>query len=83
MSVCYKKYENKPKEWHPATKLLKKVFRIRIHIDFCRLDPYPDPGGQKKTTKKIEEVKKFHVVKSWMFSFQGVKASAVPVLGRP
>ncbi len=30
----------------------------------------PDPGGQKLPTK-IEKVKKFQVLKCWMFSFEG------------
>jgi len=34
------------------------VLRIRIRIDFGRLDP--DPGGLKRTTKK-EKVEEFHV----------------------
>jgi hypothetical protein len=34
------------------------------------LNPDPDPGGQK-LPKKIEKVKKFHVLKCWMFSFEG------------
>jgi hypothetical protein len=28
------------------------VLRIRIRIDFGRLDPVPDPDGQKFTEKK-------------------------------
>jgi hypothetical protein len=40
------------------------VFRIRI--DFGQLDP----GGQKIPTK-IEKIEKFHVLKWWMFSFEG------------
>jgi hypothetical protein len=32
-------------------------------------DPYPDSGGQK-LPKKEEKIKKFHVLKSWMFSFE-------------
>ncbi len=42
--------------------------RIWIRIDFGRLDP--DPRGQKLPTK-IEKVKKFHVKKCLMFSFEG------------
>jgi hypothetical protein len=30
----------------------------------------PDPGGQEKP-KKLEKVKKFNVLKCWMFSFEG------------
>ncbi len=33
-------------------------------------DPDPDPGGQKGPTK-IEKSKKFHVLKCWMFTFEG------------
>ncbi len=39
----------------------------RVRIDFCRLDP--DPGGQKWLAK-IEKVKKFRLLKCWMFSFE-------------
>jgi hypothetical protein len=30
----------------------------------------PDPGGQKLPTKK-EKIIKLHVLKCWMFSFEG------------
>jgi hypothetical protein len=33
-------------------------------------NPDPDPGGQKRPTK-IEKIQKFHVLKCWMFSFEG------------
>jgi hypothetical protein len=39
--------------------------------DFVRLDPDPDPGGQKLPTK-IEKSEKFHALKCWMF-FLGAK----------
>ncbi len=35
---------------------------IQIRIDFGRLDPDPDPGGQKMTHKKRRKVQKFNVV---------------------
>jgi hypothetical protein len=36
------------------------------------MDPDPDPGRQKLPTKieKIKNIKKFHVLKYWMFSFE-------------
>ncbi len=43
----------------------RPVFRIRIH--FGRLDPDPDLGGPKWTTK----VKKIQVLNCKMFSFEG------------
>jgi hypothetical protein len=36
------------------------------------VDPDPYPGGQKLPTK-IENVKKFHVLLRWMFSFAGLR----------
>ncbi len=33
-------------------------------------NPDPDPGGHKWPTK-VEKLKKFHVLKCWMFSFEG------------
>jgi hypothetical protein len=42
--------------------------RIRIRIDFARLDP--DPGGQKLPKKK-EKGKKISSFDCWMFSFEG------------
>jgi hypothetical protein len=41
-----------------------------IRINFGRLDPDPDPGGQQMTHKK-KKVQKFDVLKCWMFSFKG------------
>jgi hypothetical protein len=40
------------------------VFRIRIRIDFGRLDPEPDPGGQKspQKLKKIKKISCFEVL---------------------
>jgi hypothetical protein len=32
-------------------------------------NPDPDPGGQKLATK-VEKIKKFHVLKCWMLSFE-------------
>ncbi len=43
------------------------VFRIRIRIDFGQ--PDPDPEG-KNFPQKYKKVKKFHVLKCWMFSFE-------------
>ncbi len=43
------------------------VFGGRIRIR--NPDPDTDPGGQKRPTK-VEKIKKFHVLKSWMFSFE-------------
>jgi hypothetical protein len=42
----------------------KPVLRIRIRIDFGRLDPDPDPGGQKLPTKveKSEDISCFKVL---------------------
>ncbi len=45
-------------------------------IDFGRLDPVSDTGGQKLPTK-IDKSKKCHVLKCLMFSFGGPKASLV------
>jgi hypothetical protein len=39
-------------------------------VDFGLLDPDPDPGGQKSSTK-AEKVQKFNVLKCGMFSFEG------------
>jgi hypothetical protein len=34
----------------------------------------PDPGRQRaKTTHKNRKVNKFHFLKSWMFSFEGLR----------
>ncbi len=33
-------------------------------------DPCPDPGGQKWPAN-IEKLTKFHILKCWMFSFEG------------
>jgi hypothetical protein len=46
------------------------------------VDPYPDPDSEsgsksrraKITQKNRKKVKKFHVLKCWMFSFDGLKA---------
>jgi hypothetical protein len=46
------------------------VFRIS--------NPDPDPRGQKCPTK-MKTVEKFHVLKCWMFSLEGLKASPVAV----
>jgi hypothetical protein len=54
----------KPK---PDTYRMEAVFRIRIRIDFGRLEPDPDPGGQKLPTK----IEKNYVLKCWMFSLEG------------
>jgi hypothetical protein len=40
------------------------------------VDPDPDPEGQKLLIK-VEKIKKFHVLKYWMFFFEGLKASSV------
>jgi hypothetical protein len=40
---------------------MKAVFRIRIRIDFGRLEPDPDPGEQKLPTK-IEKKLCFEVL---------------------
>ena len=32
-------------------------------------DPDPDPGGQKLPTK-VKKIKKFHILKCWMASFE-------------
>jgi hypothetical protein len=40
-------------------------FRIRIRTD-------PDQGGQKKP-QKYKKVKIFNALKSWMFSFEGLR----------
>ncbi len=45
-------------------------FRIRIRID-CRLDPDPDPGGQKRQINIEKKVKEIHVLKCWMFLLRG------------
>jgi hypothetical protein len=37
---------------------MKAVFRIRIRIDIGRLEPDPDPGGEKLPTK-IEKMSCF------------------------
>jgi hypothetical protein len=42
------------------------VLWIKIGIDFGRLDPVPDQGGQ--IMKKIEKVNKFHIMKCRKFS---------------
>jgi hypothetical protein len=39
-------------------------------------DPDLDPRGQKLPIK-IEKINKFHVLKCWMFSLDGLKASPV------
>jgi hypothetical protein len=54
----------------PSNKL-KPVLRIRIRIDFGRLDPDPDPGGQKRKKKK----KFMFLVLD--FLFRGLEASHV------
>jgi hypothetical protein len=41
------------------------VLWIRIG-PYSMVSPDPDPGGQK-----IETVNKFHLLKCWMFSFEG------------
>jgi hypothetical protein len=40
------------------------------------VDPYPDPGGQKRPTK-IEKIKKFHVFEVLDVLFWELKASSV------
>jgi hypothetical protein len=49
------------------------VFNIRVadpDLDSIgSVDLDPDPGGQKRPIK-VEKIKKFHVLKSWMFSFE-------------
>jgi hypothetical protein len=52
---------------------------IRMNLSCWILDPDPDPGGQKLPTK-IEKVKNFHVLKSWMFSFKGAQAWDIRLL---
>jgi hypothetical protein len=41
---------------------------LRIRIDFSQLDP--DPRGHKRPTK-IGKSEEFHVLKCWLFSFEG------------
>jgi hypothetical protein len=41
-----------------------------IRIRIRNPDPNPDPGGQKLTTKVDKKIKKFHVLKCWMFFFE-------------
>jgi hypothetical protein len=51
----------------PNNLILNAVLRIRIQV---RMDPafISDPGELKWPTK-IEKMKKFQVLKCWMFSF--------------
>jgi hypothetical protein len=48
--------------------------KVKVHLDLVtNVEPkssvsYPDPGELKLPTR-IEKVKKFHVLKCWMFSF--------------
>ncbi len=46
-------------------------FRVSWERQWIRIrNPDPDPGGQKWHTK-LEKIRKFHVLKCWMFSFEG------------
>jgi hypothetical protein len=49
---------------YASTCHTKPLLRIRIRIDFGRLDPDPDPGGQKLPTKveKSENISCFKVL---------------------
>jgi hypothetical protein len=51
-------------------RTLKPVFRIRIRIDFGRLDPDPYTREGKNGPKILKKVTKYHVLKCWMFSFE-------------
>jgi hypothetical protein len=42
---------------------------LRIWIRIGSVGSDPDPGGQKLPTK-VEKIKKFHVLKCWMFSLR-------------
>jgi hypothetical protein len=55
----------------PAFRWFWTVFRIQILSgQWIRiLNPDPEPGGQKLPTKIDKNIKKFHVLKRWMFSF--------------
>jgi hypothetical protein len=48
------------------------VFWIRIRIDFGRLVPDLDPG-LKIILQNYKKEKKFHVLKCWIFSFEGLR----------
>jgi hypothetical protein len=41
------------------------------------VDPFPDPDGKNNPQKK-NKMKKVHVLKCWMFSFE-IKAFSVPI----
>jgi hypothetical protein len=67
---CYKQNNTKRRicsKQYGALCLSRHEFSwsARIHIEFGRLDPDPDHWPMK-----IEKVDKFHVVKSWMSSFE-------------
>jgi hypothetical protein len=47
----------------------KPALRIRIRIDFGRLDP--DPGGQKMIHKNWKKFRNFIFLFAGMFSFEG------------
>jgi hypothetical protein len=59
---------------------LHQIYRWEPDPDWIR-SVDPDPEGQKWWTTKIEKVKKFHVLKFWMFSFEGWRV--LLSLGRP
>jgi hypothetical protein len=60
MYGCYKNMKNKQKEWHVATKLKKKKFKIIVSIFFPTLTPKP-----VVTAKKTQKIfyKSVHLVK--------------------
>jgi hypothetical protein len=51
---------------------MKREYRKRagLRINFESLDPDLDPGGQNDP-QKLKKVKKCHVLKCRMFSFEG------------
>jgi hypothetical protein len=68
-------FENLKKPLEPGLRIRIRI-RIWIRINLScwiqirNLTADPDPGGQKLPTK-IEKVQNFHVLKCWMFSFEG------------
>ncbi len=49
--------------------MCKAVLQLRIRINFCGLEPDPNTGC--KNNQKIENVKKFHILKCWKVLFEG------------